>query len=67
MKKVVSSSMFVSTLSTAVVVGVAMVVGRKGKKEKESQAKLGSSKLLFNDPRRSDVEVYSNDSDLGYC
>ncbi|MEM0995071.1 MAG: hypothetical protein AAF847_11645 [Bacteroidota bacterium] len=67
MKKVVKRPIVVSTVSTAVALGAAaLFVGRRTKQEKlplqATEAATGRPTLLS-----PSIDVYGDDSDLGYC
>ncbi|MEM9888719.1 MAG: hypothetical protein AAF849_22680 [Bacteroidota bacterium] len=67
MKKVVKRPIVLSTVSTAVALGAAaLFVGRRNKQEKPmrqiTQTSVESPVLLS-----SKIDIYGDDSDLGYC
>lgn len=69
MRKVVSNPVFLSTLSTAAVVGLAVIVGRKSRQEKDitTSIEADTDRKVKSLASTTNREVYDSDSDLGYC
>lgn len=68
MKKVVNRPVVVSTVSTAVVLGVAaMFVGRRVKQEPPTAELHPYPKVEQKVSQTFAKEIYGDDNDLGYC
>ncbi|MEM1324867.1 MAG: hypothetical protein AAGI23_02875 [Bacteroidota bacterium] len=70
MSKVTKRTVSVSTVSTAVALGLAaVVVGRRAKVEKPPIAdqQLAHQEMKKVDRARLSADLYTHDDDLGYC